>query len=119
MKAIILSAAIILCVVPARAERVHIFLECRGHDDLHGVQTEHEAAIFSDRAEVDGSRYQLRETSAEFTLTGPAPKNDRVLYINRLTGEWVLTPSTLNGDPTGKLESSGKGEGCEVKQRKF
>ncbi len=119
MRGVILSVAIILCVVPAQAERVRIFLECRGHDDLHGVQTEHEVAIFSDRVEVDGSRYQLRETNTELTLTGPAPKNDRVLYINRITGEWALTPSTLNGEPAGKLESSGNGEGCEVKQRKF
>jgi hypothetical protein len=63
--------------------------------------------------------YRLRENHTEFTLTGPAPKYDRVLFINRVTGEWALTPSTLHGGPTGKLESSEKEEGCEIVQRKF
>ena len=86
---------------------------------MHRFSTEHEIAIFNNYAEVDGSHYRMKKTRTEFTLTGPRPKYDRVFYINRLTGEWALTPSALNGDPAGKLESSGKGEGCEIKKRKF
>jgi hypothetical protein len=113
------SVTILLTALPATADASRIFLECRGHDDVRGVQTEHEVAIFGDRAEIDGKRYRLAENQTEFTLTGPDPKYDRIMYINRLTGEWALTPSSLEGDSAGKLESSGKGEGCELTRRKF
>ena len=116
---IVLLGAASLGLASARVEPPRTFMECTGHDDLHSFSTEHEITIYDGTAEVDGSHYRMKKTRTQFTLTGPSPKYDRVFHINRLTGEWALTPSALNGDPTGKLESSGKGERCEAKKRRF
>jgi hypothetical protein len=119
MKSMVALVLLPLSLSSAHAAPQPTYLECTGHDDLRQTPTAHEIVIIGERAEVDGKRYEMKQSRTEFTLTGPIPKYDRVFYINRLTGEWALTPSTLRGDPTGKLESSAKGEGCEMKRRKF
>ena len=116
MKKRILGLVLLVCASPAHAG---VFLECRGHDDIHGFPSEHEVAILDREAEVDGARYRLLQTQTEFTLTGPSPKYDLAMYINRLTGEWAVTPNLDQPNSIGKTESSGKGEGCEVTKRKF
>lgn len=118
MRLVVVGLLPTLWAAAANAETPGIFLECTGHNLLTNFQTEHEVAVLKRTAEFDGKPYRLSESQTEFTLTGPAPADDTVVYINRLTGEFAITPAALSGNPK-KLEESGKGEGCQKTSQKF
>jgi hypothetical protein len=63
------------------------------------------------KAEVDGKPFAISIRKTEFVLTGSIPTNDTLFYINRLTGEYAITPASLRGDLR-KLEWSREGEGA-------
>jgi hypothetical protein len=117
-----LLVAILLCSssAPQRAgaDEAGFFLECVGHNSLSGLRTQHEIAFYMATAEVDGKRYAVSKTETEFTLTGPIPAHDTVMYINRLTGEFAITPAYV-GSASNIHEDSGKNEGCRKASQKF
>lgn len=83
------------------------------------IPTEHEIAIYGETAEVDGDRYSLSETAAEFKLTGPVSVNDRIIYINRLTGEFAILPAPGAQITRSNMEGGQDAEGCKKASQKF
>jgi hypothetical protein len=118
MKAILAAGLISVCAAPACADGVQVFLECRGYNPSLNMPIEHEVWISGSNAEVDGKPFAISVRATEFVLTGPIPANDTLFYINRLTGEYAITPASLQGDAS-KLEWSRKGEGCKPVSRRF
>ena len=90
--------AYLLRLSPIQTATARTFLECKGYSIRLNTQVEHEIAIYKTMAEFDGKTYRLSETTTEFTLTGPLSANDTIIYINRLTGEYAITPASLGGD---------------------
>lgn len=122
MKSIWLASALgvgmVLNAQPSAAETPRSFLVCVGFDPVLEAATEHNVTIYRVTAEIDGKSYKLTETPSSLTLTGPLPTSDTQVYINRLTGEYAITPSSLRSGSRA-LEWSRDGEGCRKASPKF
>jgi hypothetical protein len=98
-------------------------LECTGYNPVLRGRSQHEIAIYGTAAEVDGDRYSLSETATEFRLTGPAPANDRIVYIDRVTAAFEIGP--LPGVPMSNNNfeymprTDDAGFGCKKASQKF
>jgi hypothetical protein len=80
---------------------------------------EHNVALYKIKAVFDGQTYRLLETTTDFTLTGPLPEASTRVYINRLTGEYAITPSFLSGDAKALEWSRPEDRGCVKSAPKF
>jgi hypothetical protein len=120
MKLLLAIASVVLfafCSAPL--VKADTLLECKGNSLRLRMPITYEVAIDGTRAEVDGKPYQLSESAVQYTLTGPVPANDTTFAINRLTGEWYITPSSPHGDAM-QMEYSAQGEeGCRKASQKF
>ncbi len=114
-----IACLLLLSVCSAQLAAARTLLECKGYSVRLKGPISHEIAIDNTTAEVDGQRYHVSQSATQFILRGPNPINDTVVGINRLTGEWYINPSSMQGDPM-KMEYTVEGdEGCRKADQKF
>lgn len=114
-----IGCLLLVAVCSSQLAAARTLLECKGYSARLNGPISHEIEIDNTTAEVDGQRYHVSESATQFILTGPIPVNDTIFGINRLTGEWYINPSSMQGDFT-KLEYSVDGdEGCGKADQKF
>jgi hypothetical protein len=123
-KRIILAVFLSLCGSGQTTAR-DLILVCKGYGYPPRGAAWHSIVIHEKAAEVDGKPYLLSESPTEFTLKGPTPTNNAIIWIDRINGQYSI--SALDGLP---LEDSGgyrgpswhdtgTDEGCRQKSQEF
>jgi hypothetical protein len=126
----LLAIILTLCglgAAPHTEAKAHdLLLVCKGYTYPPSGAIWHSIVTHDAAAEVDGKPCLLSENATEFTLKGPIPANDAIIWIDRLTGQYSITsfngvPEEYSGGYRGPNNwiDTGTDEGCRQKSRKF